>query len=431
MTASEIIQKYAPQSTKIGVGVSGGADSMVLLYFAVRALGKDRVVVLHIEHGIRGEQSKIDANFVKSECEKLGVEFRLFTVDIPSLAKENKRSEESEARLFRHAIYEDFTKKNNSIVLLGHHKDDRKESVLMHLLRGSAIRGLVGMSERDGHIVRPLLYTSKQEIVQFANANNIPFVQDETNLSLDYDRNYVRNVLIPAIEERYDSDALLRLSDSARENEEFVGKFVKDENITCDEDAVLLDINCLLDKAVASRYILKAFALAGFTYDMESKHVNDVYALKYMENGSKICLPRSFVASKEYGFISVYKECEKIEYEEEFALGFTPLDTGMVSVLQTDEKPQKGKLIFDADKIPQNAVIRARRDGDVFKPYNGKTKKLKDYFIDKKIPLRKRDFIPIVAVGDEVLIVAGMEVSDKIKVDEKTLEKYEFIYEKD
>ena len=95
MFASEIILKYSPKTEKVGVGVSGGADSMVLLYFAVKTLGSDNVVVLHIEHGIRGEQSKIDADFVKSECEKLGVEFRLYSVDIPALAKDNKRSEES------------------------------------------------------------------------------------------------------------------------------------------------------------------------------------------------------------------------------------------------------------------------------------------------------------------------------------------------
>jgi tRNA(Ile)-lysidine synthase len=92
--------------------------------------------------------------------------------------------------------------------------------------------------------------------------------------------------------------------------------------------------------------------------------------------------------------------------------------------------PCKGKLIFDADKVPANAVIRTRREGDVFKPYKGKTKKLKDYFIDKKIPLRKRDFIPVLACDNEVLLIADTEVSDKIKVDENTIEKYEFIYEK-
>jgi tRNA(Ile)-lysidine synthase len=431
MTASEIITKYAPKTAKVGVGVSGGADSMVLLYFAVQTLGKDRVVALHIEHGIRGEQSKLDAEFVRVQCEKTGVEFRLFSVDIPTLAKENKRSEESEARIFRHQVYSDFANENASVVLLGHHKDDRKESVLMHILRGSAIKGLVGMSESDGHILRPLLYTSKAEIVDFANANGIPFVQDETNFSLDYDRNYVRNVLIPAIDERYDSDALLRLSDNARENEEFVGKFINEDNLIMDDGAVLLPLECLKDKALATRYILKAFALAGFTYDMESKHLNDTCALKEMENGAKICLPRSFVAIKEYDFIAVYKERKAIDYEIEFSLGFTPLDFGLVSILQTDEKPSKGKLIFDADKIPYNAVIRNRREGDVFKPYNGKTKKLKDYFIDKKVPLRKRDFIPVIAVDNEVLLVSQMEISDKIKVDESTTEKYEFVYEKD
>jgi tRNA(Ile)-lysidine synthase len=175
---------------------------------------------------------------------------------------------------------------------------------------------------------------------------------------------------------------------------------------------------------------MKAFALAGFSYDMESKHVSEVCALANMENGCKICLPHSFVACKEYDYVSIYKELDVPECEEEYGLGFTPFYEGMVTVLQTDEKPQKGKLIFDADKVPENAVIRFRQDGDVFKPYNGKTKKIKDYFIDKKISLRKRDFIPVLACGNEILLVANIELYDKIKVDENTIEKYEFIYEK-
>ena len=431
MTPSEIILKYAPSTAKVGVGVSGGADSMVLLYFAVKSLGSDRVVALHIEHGIRGEQSIADAQFVKEECEKLGVEFRLFSTSIPTLAKENKRSEESEGRIFRHSIYSAFAKENNSIVLLGHHKDDRKESILMHILRGCAIKGLVGMSECDEHIVRPLLSMSKKEIVSFAKQNAIEYVEDATNSCLDYDRNYVRNILIPAIDERYDSDAILRLSDNAKENEDFMNKFVDCDKIKQEDGAVLLPVECLTDSAIASRYVLKAFAKAGFTFDMESKHVSEVVALKKMENGCKICLPHGFVASKEYEVISIYQQNESVNIEEEFSLGFTLLENGTVSILQTDENPKQGKLIFDADKIPQSAVIRTRRDGDVFKPYNGKTKKLKDYFIDKKIPLRKRDFIPLVADGNEVLLIAGIEVSDKIKVDENTIEKYEFIFDKD
>lgn len=430
MTASEIILKYAPKDGVVGIGVSGGADSMVLLNVAVQTLGSERIVVLHIEHGIRGQASVDDANFVKSACEKLGVKFCLYSVDIPKLSKENKRSEESEARIFRHGIYEQFAKENDTCVLLGHHEGDRKESVLMHILRGCSISGLVGMQEKDEHIVRPLLYMSKAEIEKYAKENDIAYVIDSTNLQNEYNRNYVRNVLIPAIDARYDSNALIRLSDIAKENEEFVNKFVNVSEIKRDENAVLIPLDCFSNVTIASRYVMKAFALVGFSYDMESKHISEVIGLASLENGSKINLPHSFVASKEYEHIAVYKEEVAPDIEEEFYLGFTPFYEGTVTVLQTDEAPQKGKLIFDADKIPQNAVIRFRRVGDVFKPYKGKTKKLKDYFIDKKIPLRKRDFIPVLASGNEILLVADIEVSDKIKVDENTIEKYEFIYEK-
>jgi tRNA(Ile)-lysidine synthase len=430
MTASEIILKYAPQNKVVGVGVSGGADSMTLLHIAVKTLGKDRVEVLHIEHGIRGQESIADAKFVENKCKELGVKFSLFKADIPALSAQNKRSVESEARIFRHAVYSDFATKNNSCVLLGHHKDDRKETILMHLFRGCSLSGLVGMTENDGYIVRPLLYMSRAEIEDNAKNNGIQYVTDATNLQNEYNRNYIRNELIPMIDARYDSDVILRLSELAKENEEFVQKFVHTEKIKEDDGAFLIPCDCLIDKTIASRYIMKTFALAGLVCDMESKHVREVLELEKLENGSKICLPHKFVASKEYDCIAIYKEQEKTEETVEFGLGFTPFSDGTITVLQTDEIPQKDKLIFDADKIPNDAVIRFRQDGDVFKPYSGNSKKLKDYFIDKKIPLRKRDFIPVVASGNEILLVAGIEVSDKIKVDANTQEKYEFIYER-
>lgn len=429
MTASDIILKYAKKSVMIGVGVSGGIDSMTLLDIAVKTLGKDRITVLHVEHGIRGKQSVNDAQFVQDVCKKLGVKFLLYKADIPALSKRNKRSEESEARIFRHEIYSDFAKKHNTCVLLGHQKDDRKESILMHILRGCSLNGLIGMTEKDGHIVRPLIDMSRNDVISYAQANGIEYVTDETNLQSVYNRNYIRNELLPRIDERYDSDALLRLSDLAKETEEFLQTFVKTENIKKDADAYLIPIDCLSQKAIASRYVMKAFCLAGLTCDMESKHVSETLELVKMENGCKICLPRSFVATREYDYIAIYREKEIPYCEEEFGLGITPFAEGTVSILQTDEKAQKGKLIFDADKIPSDAVIRLRKDGDVFKAYNGKTKKLKDYFIDKKIPLRKRDFIPLIASGNEILLIAGVEISDKIKVDSSTLEKYEFLYE--
>ena len=432
MTATEIITKYVPLNCRIGVGVSGGVDSISLLHLAVSVLGKDRVVALHVEHGIRGESSQRDCDFVNSYCEENGIECLSYHLDIPRLALQNKISVETQARISRKEIFSEFVEsKKGKFVLLAHNRNDQEETVLMHVLRGSGISGLAGMSEKDGYILRPFIDTPRCEIEQYAKDNNLNYCVDETNLQNDYDRNFIRNEIMPLLSKRYDTQSLARLAKVAHEHLDFIKKSMDFSLIKEDDGAVTLPISLIRESALANEYILYALKQIGLSCDVESKHIALVKDLANMENGSVICLPHEVLACKEYDVIAVYKK-EEIEcFEEEYAFGMTVVENGVINVFATDVTPKTGKIVFDADKIPDGSVFRFRRDGDVFKPYKSGTKKLKEYFIDKKIPQRKRDTILLLCKDDEVLVVCGIQISDKVKVDEKTQVKAEMVFDKD
>ena len=428
MNAAEIITKYA--TPVVGVGVSGGMDSVTLLYLATKVLGPERVIAIHVEHGIRGEESKQDCEFVKEFCKKLKVQCQVTEIDVPALVLKNGGSEETVARDERKKIFDYFSKEHNDAkVLLAHHSDDQVETVLMHILRGCSLKGLIGMTECDGIIVRPFIHYTRSQIETLALLNKIEYRVDSTNLSSKYTRNFLRNEVLPLVKQRYGTESLLRLSENARIAYDFITSFVKEEDFIVEEDSVTFPYKNM-HKALINEYVLHAFRLLGVTNNTANYMVNMVSALTEKPNGSKVSLAYPYEAIKEYDMIAIYVTKAKPTDEQEFMTGMTPLGDGLIIVSDTTDAPQKSKTIFDADKIPYGAIVRFRKDGDFFKPYGDGTKKLKEYFIDKKIARRKRDFIPLLCDGNRVLAVVGYEISDDVRIDEKTTRKQEIRYEK-
>ncbi len=426
--AVEILNRLVGASDRLGVAVSGGADSMCLLAILLNEskIDKSNLTVINFEHGIRGESSLRDSQFVRSYAEENGLKFLGFSADIPSLKKENGRSEETEARLFRKRIFEELLSLGKvDYILTAHHEGDRTESVLMHLFRGAGVGGLVGMTEQNGKYIRPLINTPKDEILRYVKQNNIPFVTDESNFDDKYARNFLRLKVIPLIEEKYPlSSSISALSQSAKEDDEFIYSLLDEEkNIFAENGKVYLDASVLsLAPSLAKRYILVALKKVGLTADFERKHIESVLSLCDKQSGKTVELPHGFVARREFSSIVITKATdeERGEDETEFCLGLTPFGAGLVSVVSTNSKLEKGELKVDGDKIPDGAVIRYRKDGDIFTPFGGGTKKLKEYLIDKKIPLSKRDYLPLVCVENKVLCVLGVEISDEIKITENS-----------
>ena len=177
----------------IALAVSGGVDSMAMLEWFRQNRPKDSFLIINIDHHIRGEESRRDSDFVKCYADKYGIELKKYDVDAIGFAKENGYTIEQAARILRHKIFEAAVQQYASAVATAHHAQDQAESVFMHIARGTGIDGLQGMSVEDGHILRPLLFTTKQEILEYVDKNKIEFCEDSTNKDNNYSRNFIRN----------------------------------------------------------------------------------------------------------------------------------------------------------------------------------------------------------------------------------------------
>ncbi len=437
--ALDIINRYIKSGNRVAVAVSGGMDSVCLLYlFSISGLKKESIVVANVEHGIRGESSIRDSQFVRALADSYGFEFVGESVDVPSRCKESGRSEETEARIARKQFFSSLLASGKvDYIATAHHDDDRVESVLMHLFRGTGTAGLVGMSECDGQYIRPLINATRSQIEGYVSAKNLQYVVDESNFDDKYTRNFLRNTVLPLVRERYDvSQAIKTLSENAKSDEQYIRSMMDvDRFIKVNDGEVLLDMDVFtFHRALTSRYIMRAVALLGRVTDFESKHVQAVEKLADGENGKRIDLGQKLSAVKEYGKIVFYlgeKKEEKLLDECEFTVGMSYFGDGIIGIYPDEIKVQPGKLIIDLDKVPDGSIIRVRRDGDVFKPFGGGTKKLKEYLIDNKIPQRKRDKLPLLCYNDKVLAIFGVQISDEIKLTDETRNAVRLEYTED
>lgn len=410
----------------VGVGVSGGIDSMSLLHFLnahKEELDID-VVAIHINHGIR-EESDDEARFVLQKCKDWGVRVYKFTIDAPKLAKERKLSIETAAREARYWLFDALVKKDIvDKVALAHHQSDQAETILMHILRGSGLAGARGMEPiRDGIYIRPMLPVSKEEIEEYASANAIDYVEDQSNLDTTYARNYLRNVVMKGILKRWPNavEAINNFALAVCDDDDYINSLIDTNALIVDDKIVQMPCSYFgLSSAIYSRIVFRSLAIIGVKKDIERKHIEMIKDLAFAENGKKIKLPFDVTVSKEYDYLTfVNNYVEKPELSKPLAIGeFDATNYGKVVIkrVRVENMKNDGALYFDQRKVPKDARWRYREDGDVFEKFGGGTKKLKSFLIDKKIPVRVRDFIPVLASGNEVYVVAGVEVSEKVRV---------------
>lgn len=413
----------------VGVGVSGGIDSMCLLHFlnANKQLLDIDVVAIHINHGIR-EESDDEARFVVQKCREMGVRVYKFSIDAPKIAKDKRISVETAAREGRYGVFDALVKKDIiDKVALAHHQSDQAETILMHIFRGCGANGAKGMEPiRDGIYIRPMLKVSKEEISLYASKNNIEFVEDSSNSDNSYTRNFVRNVLMKDILKKWPNavEAINNFAEAVSDDDDYIQSIIDTNALLVDEKIVQMPCSYFSgSSAIYSRIVFKALALIGVTKDIERKHIEMIKDLATsMENGKKIRLPYDIVVSKEYDYLTFennYVEkpqlSKTLKCEEFEAPNYGNI---VIKRVKTDKMNEAGALYFDYRKVPKTARWRYREDGDVFEKFGGGTKKLKSFLIDKKIPVRLRDYIPVLADENEVYVIAGVEVSEKVRVED-------------
>lgn len=411
----------------VGVGVSGGSDSMALLNYLAENQNKFdiEVVAIHVDHGIR-ENSYMDSDLVRAKARELGVRFYKFRIDAPKLAKERGVSLETAARDGRYGVFKALIKKGLvDKIALAHHMQDQAETILMHIFRGSGVSGAKGMEPiRDGIYIRPMLTTSKDEIMEYIALNRIDYNDDYTNDDNSYNRNFVRNVLMKEVTKRWPKavESINNFAQAIKEDDEYINAHTYADAVMIDGKIARIPTSYFLyENPVVVRMLFKTFRRIGINFDIERKHIMAIKDLAVNgANGKRIYLPFEAYAVKEYDYLTIAnRHEEETTLDQPFKCGeFEVKGFGKVIVRRVkDFTPRENVLILDYRKVPKDATWRFRQDGDMFEKFGGGSKKLKSYLIDKKIPQRQRGTLPVLASGNEVYAIAGVEISDKVKIE--------------
>ena len=411
---------------RICVAVSGGVDSTSLLHYLKSKQGAYgyQLCAVNFEHGIRGAESVADSKFVESLCTEWGVELYSFSEDCIARAEREKSSLETSARNFRNECYDKLLKDGTAdVIATAHHASDVAETVLFRISRGSALSGAVGIKQAENGRIRPFLNKTKSEILAYAIENKIPYREDATNAETDATRNALRLQVLPVLETRIPSAVknISRFALTAEEDDRFLYEF-SDSLLERTKDGYRVRFSD--QKPIFSRACLTAMKSLGIDRDYTQTHLNDLFALQNLKRGASVTLPKNVVAIRENEYILLgYKRDEKVESFEPISLGKGQFSLGRYEISILDEsptQPQTEKVLqLDYAKLPYDCVIRSRQEGDEFEKFGGGTKSLKRYMIDKKIPKEIRD-LPVVAKGNVVYAIFGTEISEKVKIDEKT-----------
>ncbi|KPU42760.1 tRNA(Ile)-lysidine synthase [Oxobacter pfennigii] len=441
------IEKYnmLNKGDRIVAAVSGGPDSMALLHILYTLKDKYNLYIhgAHLNHMLRGEEADQDCEYVKEFCRKRSIPLSIGFEDVELMAKKQGISLEEAGRVARYKLFDDVAKEiKASKIALAHNMNDQAETVFMRIMRGTGLDGLGGIKPvRDGIFIRPLLFTLREDIEKYCREHDINPRTDSTNLEPLYLRNKLRLQLIPYIRENYSSNIESLISSMAellREDSEFLEEHVKNiynEICTQNEGKVSINIDSLKEQhsSVKKRIIRKAIEnVKGNLNAIESKHIELLLSIIHNGmTGAAVELPGGIKGIISYKLLNIIKYTGEtnIKFRYEINIpGLTRIDeTGDIMEAQTEEYKlslhnEKDYLkYFDYDKIKENLVLRTREEGDFITPAGMKgTKKLKEFFIDQKIPRDIRDRIPVVAWGKEIIWVVGYRVSENYKITKKT-----------
>lgn len=437
---------------QIIVGVSGGADSVCLFHVLLRLMKEYDLTlhVIHVNHGIRGEEALRDEVFVSELCKESSISFTAVHKDIPALAKSEGLSYEEAGRKARYEVFNQYLAayKCNKVAI-AHNKNDNAETILFNLFRGSALTGLTGISPLRDQIIRPLLCIERREIEEWLGKQGLTHLEDSTNLTLDYTRNKIRHGILKMAGE-VNTKAVSHINEAGEalgEVEAFIERCTQSaaERVlgTTDNNDVLIWCEELIaeDRVIQKELVRKAlYQVNGSLKDMEAVHITAVLGLLSKQTGRRVNLPGRITAIREYRHITLMKEVDGednvrnnvyTEMEERSLAipGVTPLKEEGKSLFAELVNYKKNMIIpqnvytkwFDYDKIKDTVLIRTRRQGDYLCiDERGGTKKLKSFFIDEKIPRQKRDVLPLLADGAHIMWVIGGRISEAYKVDEST-----------
>jgi len=440
-----------PLKTGILFAVSGGADSMALMYAMVslKAAGaiKANLVVGHIHHHLRGKLADADRDFVVACAKQIGLKTEVVDIDVRGFAKENKISIETAGRDLRRKALLGLAKKNNcEAIATGHHKNDNAETVIDRLIRGTGIRGLGGIWPKknfDGiDFVRPLLWATKKEIIEYLQNKNLRWCEDHTNEDLTYRRNFIRHKLLDHLQNESPGiiGSLSNLSKVCRNFHELVEKQTGEiwPNVFTDEN-VALDLNIFLEQpeSIKIELIRRCFSLLNCgQQNVTATHYKNILQLAEVGVGNKkVELPDGFFAIRQYDKLVFEKskaDSTQIDKALDLKIGKTiefghwQIGSKVLNAKDCDIekfKMNKDNFIewFDLDKIKLPFKVCFRKPGDKFFPLGmiGE-KKLGKFLTTSKAPYDIRENAVVIADAEKIVWLAPIRASELTKIDDVT-----------
>ena len=418
------------EGDKVFVGFSGGADSCVLLDVLNEHKAELGITVtaLHVNHCIRGHEADLDEIYCKEFCEERGIRIFVTRRDAAALSKAEKLSVEEAGRMIRYAYFEEMA--NGAKIAAAHHKNDVAETMIMRFFRGSGLKGLCGIPIKNGSVIRPLLFCGREEIERYCENHGIRYRTDSTNLEPDYTRNKIRNFYIKRIEEDFNPgivDALFRMRRVFDEDEAYLeqqAELAYKKHCIQEHGAVVLDQKVAkLPKALAYRVLRKSLSEISGSRDIGQTHIELVFELFSLETGKILNLPRGAVCEKKYGVVEIRafaEEAGETHWEYPLKPDSRVFAAGKCFLASFTKQNIKIEAAFDYEKIKNGLAVRNRRDGDSIYFNKVGTKKLKNYFIDKKIAREIRDKIALICSGSEVLMIEDGVLNERYTASDST-----------
>lgn len=428
-------KKLISGGDKILLAISGGLDSTALLYLFFRLKGMINLSLLavHVNHQLRGEDSDMDEQHCRELCMKFNVPLLIRKIDVEKGADMENRLRERRFATIRQVMQHYSFRK----IATAHHKDDQVETVLMNLLRGCGLKGLGGIKPASADVIHPLLCFSKAELKAILTEAELTWREDVSNDDESLSRNFLRHKIIPMLKKHYNrdlADTVCRQAEIAISSEAFIqgglDKTRKKALLEQSADTCILSLP-LLQKLSE----IELFHLLQRVYFEVSKQERDFYHSSFQEirklmseGGSKHCILRhkvivvrqyeELIFSTNRGFI------ENVASEE------MPFDTDRSWILYRDYRfhlqhlktlPKdmesvdgKSVIIIDLARVVLPLKLRSREAGDRFIPSGmGHQKKLKDFFIDEKVPKYERDKVPLLIDGEKILWIVGMRMDSR------------------
>ena len=421
---------FLPPGSKILAAISGGIDSMVMLHLLHDA--GVNLVAAHCNFGLRGDESNLDEEFVKTEVGNLAIQCRTKRFDTSAYAAQNSLSTQIAARELRYRWFHELAV-DESIdgIAIAHHRDDRIETLFINLARGTSIRGLTGIRPTNGKIIRPLLFASRNEIETYAKTNGIAFREDSSNTTDKYVRNYIRHHVIPGLEFYFPGmcQAIERNMEHFSEVELFyneaIGRY-KNQIVTTKDDLLYIDLQGLFKSPSPPALLYEILKPYGFsnTIAYEILHgrrtENHLSGRQFFSDTHRLVYDRqSLILQKletepphEYLIdehtssmeVPIWLKIEKFDKYTEYAPDVNP-----------------NIACLDADKLQYPLLLRKWKYGDTFRPLGMKNmKKLSDFFIDIKLSLIEKERRWVLVSGGQIAWIVGLRIDDRFKITKKT-----------